>query len=423
MAFAESTSTVSEPTTRDDERVRRILDRILDHLGMDVVYLTQLETGRQVFRVADATDERFGFGVEPSCALPPQVCSLVVDGQLPQAMLDVAIDPHATAQPDIFDGTVGAFIAVPVRSVDGIIAGSLCCVSRRPRTDLDEMCVSVVDVLVGFLPEPLAGWQARHDARQDVKGLLTEGAILAALQPIVSLTDGTCRGVEALARFPIAKVSPDMAFGQASRVGLVVELERAAMEVALSQAPLAPPGAYLSFNVGPAGILSEGFAEAVRRHGPLDRLVLEITEHASVAEYAALADVLKPLRAEGLRLAVDDVGAGYASLRHVLQLAPDIIKIDRSLVDGISQDLAQRSIVTSIVLLALDLGIDTIAEGVETAADAAAVTDLGVDMVQGYLFAAPTTDPTAWREWQTPWLLAGRRPYITRASPMVRLSS
>ena len=421
MAFPESSSTVSVGA-RDDQRVRRILDRILDHLGMDVAYLTQLGTGRQVFRAADGAEESFGVGVEPSCALPPDICTLVVEGEIPKAMLDVAVDPNAAAHPDIFDGTVGAFVGVPVHSPDGAVAGSLCCVSRRPRPDLDEMCVSFVDVLVGFLPEPLAGWEAMHAARTAVKDLLVDGAIVAAMQPIVSVADGRCRGLEALARFPGAGVSPDVAFAQATRVGLDTELERAAIDAVLAQRDLVPQDIYLSFNVGPAGILSEGFAAAVRRHGPLDGLVLEITEHASVAEYEALATVLRPLRADGLRLAVDDVGAGYASLRHVLQMAPDLLKIDRSLVDGISQDLAQRSIVTSIVLLALDLGIETIAEGVETAADAAAVTDLGVDMVQGFLFAAPTTDAAEWSQWETPWLLAGRRPEVARSSTM-RLTS
>lgn len=399
--------TVHPDGARDDERVRQILDRILSHLGMDVVYLTQLETGIQVYRSADARDDAFGVGIEPSCAVASSVAPLVAAGRLPSAMPDVAVDPRAVAHPEVLDRTVGAFIGVPVRAVDGSIAGSLCCVSRVPRPELDDMCVSFVEVLVGFLPEPLARWEATHAARRQIKSLLRDGGIVAAMQPIVSLEDGRCVGVEALARFPDAGLSPDVVFGQARQVGLDERLERAAIRAALSRRELIPKGAHLSFNVGPAGILSDGFLHMMEESEDLDGLVLEITEHVSVEEYAALFEILEPLRAQGLRLAVDDVGAGYASLRHVLRMAPDIIKIDRSLVNGIAHDHALRTIVTGIVLLALDLRADTVAEGVETAADFAALTDLGIDMVQGYLLAKPSVDPDDWRQWETPWLLAG----------------
>lgn len=400
-------STVHPDAARDDDRVRQILDRILQHLGMDVVYLTQLKTGIQVYRSADARDDAFGVGVEPSCAVAPSVARLVTEGRLPNAMPDVAVDPRAVAYPEVLDRTVGAFIGVPVTAADGSIGGSLCCVSRVPRPELDEMCVSFVEVLVGFLPEPLARWEATHAARKQVKSLLSDGGIVAAMQPIVSLEDGRCVGVEALARFPEAGLSPDVVFGRARQVGLDERLERAAIQAAMSRRELIPKGAHLSFNVGPAGILSDGFCPMMEEYGSLDGLMLEITEHVSVEEYAALFDILEPLRAQGLRLAVDDVGAGYASLRHVLRMAPDVIKVDQSLVNGIARDPALRTIVTGIVLLALDMHAETIAEGVETAADAAALTDLGVDMVQGYLLAKPSIDPDDWRQWETPWLLPG----------------
>ena len=410
MTSLEPNSTVHTGAARDDERVRQILDRILEHLGMDVVYLTQLKTGLQVYRTSDASDDAFGVGVEESCALEPGVAPLVAVGQLPSAISDVAVDPHAVRHPDVFDGTVGAFIGVPVVGLDGAVAGALCCVSRVPRPELDAMCVSFVEVLAGFLPEPLAGWEATHAARRDVKSLLCDGALVTAMQPIVSLENGRCVGVEALARFPSLGLSPDVVFGRARDVGLDEQLERAAIKTALSQRHLIPKGAHLSFNVGPAGILSDGFCPMIEEYEGLGGLTLEITEHVSVEEYAALFEVLEPLRSQGLRLAVDDVGAGYASLRHVLRMAPDVIKIDRSLVNGIARDPALRTIVTGIVLLAFDMRAETIAEGVETAADAAALTDLGIDMVQGYLLAKPSIDPDVWRQWETPWLLAGKDP-------------
>jgi len=109
--------------------------------------------------------------------------------------------------------------------------------------------------------------------------------------------------------------------------------------------------------------------------------------------------VLAPARERGVRLAVDDTGAGYASLNHVLQLRPDIIKIDRSLITGLSSDPARRSLVTALVLLALDLGASVTAEGVETPQELETLASLGVDDAQGYLLARPTTNALRWRHW------------------------
>lgn len=390
---------------------------------MDVAYLTEFRHGTQIYRAMRGRHEDFDMVVGTQRPLQDSVCRLLTEADVPSAIGDVATDAHASELRQEFGSGVGAYIGVPVHLADGSLYGALCCLSREPKPELDQRDVAFVQVLAEFLAEPLAGWRTRDAARAEIEQLLDNDAILPALQPIVSLIDGRCVGVEALARFPGHGIAPELMFSRARDAGLDEQLERAAIQAALAHRHLAPDGAYLGFNVGPGGILSPGFADLLRRHAPLDGLLLEITEHVSVDEYASLVNVLAPLREEGLRLAVDDVGAGYASLRHVLRMAPDVIKIDRSLVNGIATDVAQRTIVTGIVLLSLDLGADTVAEGVETAADAAALTDLGVDMVQGYLLARPTVDPAKWRTWETPWLLPGKRPDISRRSGSRRLTS
>ncbi|HET9517965.1 MAG TPA: EAL domain-containing protein, partial [Actinoplanes sp.] len=132
---------------------------------------------------------------------------------------------------------------------------------------------------------------------------------------------------------------------------------------------------------------------------PLERIVIEITEHARVGSYADLQAVLTPLRERGVRIAVDDTGAGYSSLTHVLQLRPSVIKIDRSLITDIANDAARRSLVTALVLLALDLGASVTGEGIETASELQTLGVLGVDAGQGYLLARPSTETTRWRAW------------------------
>lgn len=131
----------------------------------------------------------------------------------------------------------------------------------------------------------------------------------------------------------------------------------------------------------------------------LGRLVLELTEHAAVQCYASLRDALGPARERGLRIAIDDAGAGFASLHHIVELRPDIIKIDRSLIDGVSADRSRRSVVKALVALADDLGAGSVAEGVERRADLDTARELGVQAAQGYLLARPDLDRGRLLDW------------------------
>jgi EAL domain-containing protein (putative c-di-GMP-specific phosphodiesterase class I) len=185
----------------------------------------------------------------------------------------------------------------------------------------------------------------------------------------------------------------------AKTVGLSLELERLAIRKAWKIIPYLGPGQFLALNVSPDALVELARRANLRDDLPLTQLVVEITEHAAVESYAALHRELAPLRQLGLRIAVDDAGAGYASLRHVLELQPDFIKVDRSLIHGIADDHARRVAVSAFLSLALDLGSTVVAEGVERPADLSAVGDLGLHAVQGYLLGRPTMDPGALSRW------------------------
>jgi len=118
-------------------------------------------------------------------------------------------------------------------------------------------------------------------------------------------------------------------------------------------------------------------------------VLLELSEHDQVEDYAALEDVLRPLRSAGLRLAVDDVGAGFSSLRHIVRTAPDVLKLDRSIVHGVAGDPVLRTLVQALVAFAHGCGASVVAEGIETAEDAAALRALHVDLGQGWHFGRP----------------------------------
>jgi len=128
-------------------------------------------------------------------------------------------------------------------------------------------------------------------------------------------------------------------------------------------------------------------------------VVLEVTEHVGVENYEQLSAARQRLRAAGVRLAVDDAGAGYASFRHIVRLGPDVIKLDRGIISGIDAEPAQCALAGALVGYAHDVGALVVAEGVETAEELSTLSDLGVDAVQGYLLGRPTEDPEVWSGW------------------------
>jgi PAS domain S-box-containing protein len=241
--------------------------------------------------------------------------------------------------------------------------------------------------------------EAREASRRRIVQLLQTGDVDVALQPIVEGTTGAVVGAEALARFGDGR-SPDLWFADAHEVGLTRELDELTFRRALTVVSALPDGLYLSVNASPALLMHPGFRASILASDlPLSRLVFEVTEHARVPDYVDLNNALEPFRARGVRFAIDDTGAGYASMAHVLSLNPDIIKLDRALVQNLDQDRARRSLVTALVLLAFDLGATITGEGVETDDELTTLNTLGVDQAQGYLLARPSTDPRTWESW------------------------
>ena len=144
----------------------------------------------------------------------------------------------------------------------------------------------------------------------------------------------------------------------------------------------------LSINVSPDVIIGEAF-NAVMQSAPLDRIILEITEHETVTNYGALVRALAPFRSRGLKIAVDDAGAGHSSLRHILKLKPDLIKLDMSLIQKIDRDPSRHALAAALIAFSREIGSELVAEGVETEGELGALRKLGVDIAQGYLLSQP----------------------------------
>lgn len=229
--------------------------------------------------------------------------------------------------------------------------------------------------------------------RERIERILDEDLLSTVWQPIFSLDHGSIVGVEALSRIKVdgLEYPPDQCFADAFAVGLGVQLETRAIDRALDGARAFPEDIYVSVNLSPEAVAAGGLAPLLPGGAvPPERLVLELTEHVSIDNYDTVVDPLGDLRDAGVRLAVDDAGAGFASFRHVLRLKPDIIKLDQSITRGITDNPAQRALAAALVLFTLEVGSMSItAEGVETAEDLSTVSTLGLDAAQGYHLGRP----------------------------------
>lgn len=233
----------------------------------------------------------------------------------------------------------------------------------------------------------------RRARAERIVRMIHGSSIDMAYQPIVDLRDGRVAGLEALARFrtPPRYRAPDVWFAEAASVGLLVELELATIERALDDVDKLPEGTYVSVNLSAETICAEELSPLVE---PVARaIVLELTEVSPIRDHGVVVERLQPLRGSGARLSIDDVGAGYAELGRVVLLEPDFLKLDRSLVEGVSEDPHRRALIGRLVSFADDVGIAVVAEGIERRPDLDEVCSLGVPFGQGFLLGRPGPIP------------------------------
>lgn len=231
---------------------------------------------------------------------------------------------------------------------------------------------------------PASAWPTLLDA------VTRDGGVRMHYQPIVDLTRGSVVGYEGLARFvPGTSTSPLPWFEAARAHGRVAELEAAALRAAFADRASLPANTFLTVNVGPDVLDHPEVRDALDGEGSLAGVVIELTEHARVDSYLDLEPALNRLRSAGALLAIDDAGAGYAGLQHLLSIRPDIIKLDRALVASVDRDEAKRALVEMLGTFASRVDAWVLAEGVETLAELETVARLGVPLGQGYYLALP----------------------------------
>ncbi|MDA0302664.1 MAG: EAL domain-containing protein [Chloroflexi bacterium] len=247
-----------------------------------------------------------------------------------------------------------------------------------------------------LMPYPPDPWALAFDR------ILTGDGFSLAFQPIVDLKHGAVVGYEALSRFDgtpegIRPAAPPTWFEEARRLGVAIEVEARVVAACLDARDRLPANTFLTFNLSPDAIASERVLDVLRDPRGLRRIVVEITEEAVVEDYDGLAHTVRDLRSRGAFLAVDDAGAGYASLSHIVALRPDFVKLDRALVTGLHEDEAKLALAEMFGLFAGRIDAWLLAEGVETSAELNALRRIGVPLAQGFFLGRPAPQWTALR--------------------------
>lgn len=228
-----------------------------------------------------------------------------------------------------------------------------------------------------MLPNPLA---IVHRVLRD------PGQLAIVAQPIIDLERRAVTGYEALARFPEG-LRPDLVFAAAHAAGVGPALTAIALGNALAL-PGRPANTFLTLNVDPNYVCTEP-VQAVLAAQTLAGIVLEMTEHSPFDDMNKLRAQLDELRSRGAIVALDDAGVGHSGLRQLLELRPEIVKLDRALVADISHDESKRTLVAMIGELANRFDAWLLAEGIETEAEHDAIVKLGVPLAQGYYYGRP----------------------------------
>ncbi len=385
-------STVRKQRSETAQQVAELLRTAREALGLSLAFMTRMDGTTQHLEVVDSPLP-WVFRDGNTRRQETSFCQAIMDGKLPAVIPDVKDFPEAMKLPAARMPRIRSFISVPVVLSDGTVYGTFCAAGFAADKELNKRDKALMEVLsraASLLIEPGVRERERNaEIERRLRPVIDSGGPVVLLQPIVDLATRRRVGTEALSRFPQEwNLPPDRCFADGDLIGERERLELQALQRA--GAHLDRVSGYVAMNVSPTTLFTPQCAGFLARL-PLDRVVLELSEHEAIEDYDELKAALAPLRARGMRLAIDDVGAGFSSLRHIVITAPDVIKLDRSIVTGVSDDPVLTVLVRSLVDLARATGAQVVAEGVETEADAATLTTLGAGLGQGWHFGRATT--------------------------------
>jgi EAL domain-containing protein (putative c-di-GMP-specific phosphodiesterase class I) len=375
--------------------VERALRTVRAHLNMDVAFISEFVGNSRYFHHVDSKSGRAPVKAGDWISLADGYCKKIVDGELPQLIPNTADVAAAIAIPATRNMPIGSHISVPLRLSDGQLYGTFCCFSFDAVAGLNErdlqMMKAFAELVAQQIDSEMTGLRERAIIFERIDAVLKSNQPSMVYQPSYCISDQRLLGAESLARFGfLPHRSPDVWFAEARQVNLQVDLELKAIRSAVQE--FAPAWRFgplsLSLNSSAQTILDPRLGDMLRQF-PAEQIILEITEHDHVENYETLMSALAPLRARGVKIAVDDAGSGYASMRHILNIRPDIIKLDVSLTNGIDTDLTRLALARALCEFGRQTGCNLVAEGIETAGQLETLRGIGVHAAQGYFMGRP----------------------------------
>ncbi len=371
------------------EAAQAICDQLATLPFVDMAAVQVFVGARDVQIIAQGTPAAYPVAV--GTLLPPIRAAIVRERATGGPWAEyVSEDPAAQWLPGTIAAGIKALAFGPIAHGDHVEGVLLIGTVHEhfARTLVEKMpgIISSSTTLSALLAERLHAVRLMRDLHDGIAATLATSSFRPVFQPIVDLETGEIVGFEALTRFDSGQ-RPDLCFADAWSVGLGPEMELATLAAAVEASKRLAPGVWLDLNVSPRLLADPGRLSPILWDA--DRpLVLEVTEHEVIEDYDAVRTSIRELGRD-IRLAVDDAGAGIANFGHIIDLRPDFVKLDISLVRRVNENLGRQAIVVGMRHFSRTAGCRLIAEGVETGEEARTLTSLGVEFAQGYLFGHP----------------------------------
>lgn len=375
--------------------VQKLLNSLRLHLNMEVAFLSEFVNGKRRFKViSQANHSNIQVGDEDS--LEDSYCFHIVQNHLPQLIKSTS-QHKITRELEVTETlNIGSYIGVPVVLSDGKTYGTLCAFKGVSDSRLNQKDLAYVKVLAD-VSATIIEIQRNHASqdsqlKSELKKIIDGNDFTVKLHPIIDLNTGHINGYEALSRIKSHNNEwpPHKFFESAVYVGLSELATEKVLLAAKNALSVIPENTNIFINITPDLLAKESFVTSILNSDfPLNQLVLEITEHSLIDDYHAVSQLLAPLRDKGMRIAVDDAGAGYSSLRHVIALSPDIVKLDMTLTQNIYRNQTKQALIKALKSFAKDRNFELVAEGIESPQELSALQNIGINYGQGYLFDKP----------------------------------
>lgn len=377
-----------------ESKLLKLVHLVRKHLDMQVAFIAKFENGRRIFQSVDSSLQHCPIAPEQYDLEEDTYCRKIADKELDPIINDTTKN-KVTAQMAVTEKlTIGSYIGLPIILNSGKIYGTFCCYSNEYDDSLNKRDLSYLGLIAEIAGELIEERELERETnsqhKYEIEQIIENNNICMYFQPIYCLHSNKIKGYESLARFLTTPYkTPDVWFQNAENIGLGEELEMLAVQNVMQSLGDFHEDSYVSINVSPKHVISGSLLKMLADFD-CNNVVIEITEHSPIYDYNVMRQSLKPLKDKGARLAIDDVGAGYSSFQHILELEADIIKLDISLTQNINKDRSKFLLAKALLGFAKAINCTVIAEGIENNQELMSLKELGINNVQGYFIGKPS---------------------------------